>query len=299
MDYQCYPGTMAKEIQVKTALHHHGRQMPTNWDLNTYRGCSNGCTYCFAQYSHSYMESDNFFDDVFVKTNVAQALDSELSKKSWKGEPIKIGGVTDSYQPLEKKYALMPDVLKVLIRHQNPVLIATKSDLILREIDLIASLAELTDVAIATTVTAMDEQTRKKIEPAAPPSIKRFEMLKKLGEMGCETAVLCTPIIPFITDGKDNLERIFSQTKEHNVGSILAWSLHLRGSTRTKFLNFLKKSYPKLEQKIAQMYQTSNAPKSYRQDLRRTIEGLRKKYDLFETYSPRLFPAEDKQLSLF
>lgn len=96
--------------------------MPCAWDLNIYRGCEHGCRYCYALYSHDYLnDSDRrFFDRVYYKSNIAQVLEKELSAKSWKHEAVNIGGVTDSYQPLEEQLQIMPEILKVLIKHKTP-----------------------------------------------------------------------------------------------------------------------------------------------------------------------------------
>jgi len=289
---------MAREITVKKALHHHKKEMPCNYDLNTYRGCATGCTYCFAKYSHQYIDGGDFFDDICVKTNVAEALDSELSKKSWKGEPIKIGGVTDSYQPVEEQYKLMPNVLEVLIKHRNPVLIATKSNLILRDFSLIEKLAGLTEVAIASTITTVNEDVQQKIEPLASSSLDRFEMLQQFGKAGCYTTVLCTPIIPFLTDGIKNLDSLFRLTKENNINSILTWTLHLRGSTKDTFYRFLMQNYPNVFPKLKKLYISSNAVSHYKKSLNQMVLELREKYNLFDVFKPTLFPQEEKQLSL-
>jgi DNA repair photolyase len=131
------------------ALHYHDREFASNWDLNIYRGCGYRCIYCFAQYSHKYPDTgeNEFFDDIFVKTNVADALHTDFSKRSWDGDPVNICGVTDGYQPLEKEYVLMPKIIEAFIRHKNPMIITTKSTLLLRDIDLLDELNKIADVS--------------------------------------------------------------------------------------------------------------------------------------------------------
>ena len=106
-----------KEIKAKSVLHYHDKKFASNYDLNIYRGCEHKCEYCFAQYSHKYLEND-FFNDIYIKTNVAEILDKELTKKPLNHTQICICGVSDCYQPAEEKYKLMPDILKVLIKHK-------------------------------------------------------------------------------------------------------------------------------------------------------------------------------------
>jgi DNA repair photolyase len=168
---------MFEEIRVTKALNKIKATskiaLPFHWDLNIYRGCEHGCNYCYAMYSHSYLEkkvekkdeyssakenNGGFFQRICVKTNIAEALEKQLGARTWKKELINIGGVCDSYQPAEAKYGLMREVLAVMIEFQNPVTISTKSDLILRDFDLLKELSELTYVNIAVTVTTMDEK---------------------------------------------------------------------------------------------------------------------------------------------
>jgi len=139
-----------EQITCKTALNKLKRSIPYGWDLNIYRGCAHACTYCYAIYTHEYLNESNF-SKVFAKTNIAEQLDSELSKPTWKREIINIGGVTDSYQPAEAELKIMPEVLKVLIKHKTPAIISTKSDLILRDYALIDELSKITYVNIAST----------------------------------------------------------------------------------------------------------------------------------------------------
>ncbi|WP_330656079.1 SPL family radical SAM protein [Alkaliphilus flagellatus] len=120
------------EIICEVACTKLKRHMPYSWDLNIYRGCEHGCKYCYAMYSHQYLGSKDYFGNIFIKTNIVQKLEEQLSSSSWKREIINIGGVTDSYQPIEEEYKIMPKILKLLIKYKTPAIISTKSDLILR-----------------------------------------------------------------------------------------------------------------------------------------------------------------------
>ena len=108
------------EITCGSAVNKLKRKNPYGWDLNIYRGCEHGCKYCYAIYSHQYIDSDNFFDEIYVKTNVVEQLEKQLSAPSWKREVINIGGVTDSYQTAEATYKIMPDILRLLIKYKTP-----------------------------------------------------------------------------------------------------------------------------------------------------------------------------------
>ncbi len=124
-----------------------------------------------------------------------------MKKNSWKQEIINFGGVTDCYQPLEKKYELMPELLKLLIKYKTPAIISTKSVLSMRDFDLIKDLSEITYVNIAASVTTLDEDMRKGLEPFCAPTADRFEMLKAFGETSASTGLHMMPIIPYLTDG--------------------------------------------------------------------------------------------------
>ncbi|MDR1335098.1 MAG: hypothetical protein LBJ19_02395 [Holosporaceae bacterium] len=154
-----------KKITCKTALHYHDREFASNYDLNIYRRCGHRCIYCFAQYSHKYLDTDQFFDDIFVKTNVTEILHADFSKRSWNSDPVNICGVTDGYQPIEAEYCLMPKIIETFIRHKNPMIITTKSTLLLRDLDLLEKLNKIAGVSVQVSVSAMDELIREKNEP--------------------------------------------------------------------------------------------------------------------------------------
>ncbi len=124
------------------------KMTPYDYDANIYRGCSHGCVYCYAMYSHTYLEDQDFFNHIYYKENFCEILEKELSSPKWKKEIINFGSVSDSYQPAEKKLEIMRDVLKLMIKYKNPINISTKSKLILRDIDLIEELSLVAEVQI-------------------------------------------------------------------------------------------------------------------------------------------------------
>jgi DNA repair photolyase len=273
--------TKFTEIEASSALHYHSREFATNWDMNIYRGCGHRCRYCFAQYTHYYLNSDNFFDEIFVKTNISDVLEKDMSKRTWANEPVNICGVTDCYQPAEVNYQLVPKVLKRFIQHKNPIVITTKSKLIERDFELIRELHNITEVRIGISVTTVNEKLRRILEPYAAPTIDRFKALEKFAKIGCKTAVLLMPIIPYMTDFRPNLDEIFRLTKESGTKRLLAWPLHLRGNTKGMFFSFLKESYPELLPKYREMYYKSNVTKEYFKYIMDMVFELRCKYSLF------------------
>ncbi len=291
---------MVKEIIAKTILHYHKQTFATNWDANVYRGCEHNCQYCFAQYSHKYLEKD-FFNDIFVKSNANELLKKELRDKKWKGHPINVCGISDCYQPAESNYKIMPKVIKEFIANKNPLIIMTKSILILRDIDLINELNKVADVRIMISVSTLDEQKRKLIEPKTAPTIERLKMLKEFAKIGCKTSVLFMPVIPYISDDQKNMDEMFKLTKEYNLGTIDSWPLHLHGNTKGFFLSFLKKHHPKLLPKYNKLYdKKGDVSNEYLYKFQTRIQELRDKYNLHSEYEPpKPKTKNDIQLNLF
>ncbi len=286
-----------KEITCQTALNKLRRRMPYTWDLNIYRGCQHSCKYCFALYSHDYLNDSDYFNSIYIKTNIVEKLEIELKSKSWKREVVNIGGVTDSYQPLEAHYKLMPEILKLLIKYKTPAIISTKSDLILRDYDLIDELSRITYINVAATITTTDEKIRKLIEPNGCDSMKRFAMLKEFSKTNASIGLHVMPIIPYLTDGLENLESLCINAQKSNVSYLLPGTLNLRGKTHKYFFDFIKKEFPKLHQEILSIYPTGGAVKSYKDWLYKRFNPLRDKYNISRSYSK---PMKEKlQETLF
>ncbi|MDR2794180.1 MAG: radical SAM protein [Holosporaceae bacterium] len=296
MDY--HSPMSIKEIKIKTSLHYHDNEFACNWDLNVYRGCGHRCIYCFAQYSHKYLESEEFFDDIFVKTNVAEALHADFSKRSWNGSPVNICGVTDGYQPLEAQYMLMPRIIQTFIRHRNPMIITTKSTLLLRDIDLLEELNKIASVYVQASVSSMDESIRTKIEPNASPTSDRLYMLGELHKRGINTGVLMMPIIPHLTDNDENLDAIFKLAKENGTLTLHAQVLHLRGNTKKVFFDHMQIFFPELVEKIKFLYNGSYVKKEYVDMFYQKISFLRKKYNFYNKIPLHKCQKQNVQLSL-
>lgn len=283
------------EIQSKSALTKLKRKIPYSWDLNIYRGCQHACQYCYAMYSHKYLNSKDYFNDIYVKTNIVDELEKQLYKDNWKREVINIGGITDSYQPVEKKYKLMPEILKLLIKYKTPAIISTKSDLILRDFDLIDQLSRITYINIATSITTVNNITVKKIEPGASTIDKRFNVLKEFSKTNASTGLHVMPIVPFITDNEDNFNIMFSKAKDCNVDYVLCGVLYLRGATRNHFIKFIEIEYPSLINNYKELYKTGGANKEYKNKLYSMVNKIRDKYNLSNSY---MKPQKEKLESI-
>ena len=290
---------MITEIQAKKVLTYHENGFPTNWDVNPYRGCTIGCKYCFAQYSHKYLGMENFSKDILVKTNVAECLEKELGKRSWRHEQIKIGGTTDLYQHSEKKYELLPQIYDVVKRHRTPVFIQTKSILLLRDYEIIRELAKITTVDIATSISTFDESVRKVIEPGAASALERMEMLRKFSKICHSTTVGFMPVIPMLSDTDENMDTIFRLTKEFELDNIVTSFLFLRGDVKPKFFKTIQTHFPEMYSDFVKLYTGSNVNSQYMMKTNLKLHALRRKYELNGVFRPVQTSVPSLQLSLF
>ena len=272
-------------LSCKSALNKLKRKMPYEWDLNPYRGCQHGCVYCYARYSHRYLEHQDFARDIYVKDGICEALERELSSPGWKGAVVNIGGVTDAYQPLEATMALMPEILRLCIRHQNPIIISTKSSLILRDLDLLAQLAEKTYVNVAVSVSTLDEDLRKKLEPGASPSVERLDVLSAFQGTRCSRGLHLMPILPHLTDGQENLEGLMHSAAQAQVDYALCGTMYLRGATKEHFLKWLKGTWPSYYAEYVRLYYRGSLDKDYKDGLYARINRLREMYGVYGDYS--------------
>jgi DNA repair photolyase len=236
-------------------------------------------------YSHEYLQDDDFHENIYVKTNVVDKLEEELRSASWKREIVNIGGVTDSYQPCEAHFKIMPQVLKLLIKYKTPAIISTKSDLVLRDYDLIDELSRLTYINIASTITTTDESISELIEPGAVPSARRFAMLKAFRNTNASVGLHVMPIIPFVTDSFENIDSLCSSAAEANVHYMLTGTLYLRGKTRKSFFDFIQHQMPHLYNSLLTMYCKGGASKEYKDKLYAMVNALRAEYGLSGSYS--------------
>lgn len=273
------------EINCKTACNRINNSfLPYNWDLNIYRGCGHKCQYCFAIYSHKYMNSESFFDEIYVKKNIVEVFEKQISSRKWKKTVINIGGVTDSYQPAEQHYKFMPEILKLCIKYKIPINISTKSKLILRDFNLFDELSKNVPVYIACTITTLNENVRKLIEPNTATSQERFNVLKEFAKTNVSTAMHIMPIIPEITDSYHNLDLLFRTAKENNVNHAITEILNLRGETKTQFFKFIKNKFAHLHAKISSYYKGNGIYVSsiYEKHLNNMLTKITEKYPLKE-----------------
>src|SRR5215210_623836 len=174
------------ELTCRTALNRVSG-MPFRWSLNPYRGCTHSCHYCYARATHPYLglnADEDFETKIVVKTNMPEVLRQELRRRAWTGERVAIGTATDAYQPCEGRYRLTHRCLEALRDFDTPVSVVTKSTLILRDLDLLAELAQGPGATVYFTITTLHPHLWRVIEPGTPPPLKRLEVLWRLSEAG-------------------------------------------------------------------------------------------------------------------
>jgi DNA repair photolyase len=232
--------------------------------INPYRGCEHGCVYCFARPTHAYMGLSpglDFESKLFVKPDAPALLEKELSAPGYAPRIIAIGTNTDPYQPIERKYQVMRGILEVLERAGHPVGIVTKSSLILRDLDILARMAERNLVKVALSVTTLDAKLARTMEPRAATPGRRLEALRQLSAAGVPTSVMVAPIIPAINDA--DIERILDAAALAGVRGAGYVLLRLPLEVRDLFVEWLNANYPDRAGHVMKLIRDMRGGKDY------------------------------------
>ncbi|WP_416356143.1 PA0069 family radical SAM protein [Aureimonas phyllosphaerae] len=232
--------------------------------VNPYRGCEHGCVYCFARPSHAYMGLSpglDFESKLFAKPNAAELLEDELSKPGYEPRSIAIGTNTDPYQPIEKTRRIMREILEVLERANHPVGIVTKSALVTRDIDILQRMAAKGLARVAVSVTTMDRQLARLMEPRAATPTKRFDAVRQLTEAGIPTMVMTAPIIPGLTDSE--IERLLEAAAEAGAKEVGYVLLRLPLEVSPLFKDWLLRHYPNRYRHVMALLRSMRDGKDY------------------------------------
>ena len=259
-------------------------RMPFSWTINPYRGCEFGCKYCYARYTHEFMEMRDgiaFEQRIFVKQHAADLLRQELRQVKL-DESIAIGSATDPYQPAERRYEITRGILQVFAARENFSLgIISKSNLILRDLDLLKAVAEHNHFGVTLTITTLNTDLARILEPRAPRPDLRLEAVRQLHKAGLRVSVNCAPVLPGITDSIRDLEPLVRAVAEIGRIRVNAIPLYLRPCSAAVFMPFLEKEFPHLAANYRERYgKTAYLPKSYGKRISELMEKLRKKYGL-------------------
>jgi len=270
-------------------------RVPFRWTINPYRGCSHGCVYCFARNTHTYLEFDaghDFDTQIVVKVNAPELLRRELRSARWTGEHIAMGTNVDCYQRAEGRYQLMPGIITALTEAANPFSILTKGTLILRDIDLLARAAEVTEVGLNVSVGIIDKSLSRSLEPGTPAPDRRLAVCAALSERGLCCGVLMGPVVPFLSDGPEQLEAAVRKIASAGAAHVSPIVLHLRPGAREWFERWLQRSHPELTDRYRDLYRgRAYAPVAYQRQISEQVAELARKHGV-----GRASPAERRRL---
>ena len=266
-------------------------RVPFDWTINPYRGCEFGCKYCFARYTHEYMELDaaEFEKRIYVKQGAEAYLPQEIARKySYESaasggvapEHIAIGTATDPYQPAEKEYGVTRACLEELAKREGlSISITTKSNQILRDLELLKRIAEKSALFINMTVSTTRSRLARLVEPRAPQPALRLAALKELRSAGISGGVFASPLLPGITDREGDLEAVAEAAHEARAQWFTSGVLFLTPSSSKVFMPFLQEKFPRLVEKYRQWYaKNTYAPEEYRKKVAERVRRLREKY---------------------
>src|SRR6195952_2332995 len=246
-----FEGITFHEVLCKAALNKvpNASKLPFAFTVNGYRGCSHACRYCFARPTHEYLDFDSgadFDTQVVVKTNVVEVLRRELHRKSWQRETVALGTNTDPYQRAEGRYALMPGIIRALADSGTPFSILTKGTLLRRDLGLLVDAARAVDVSVAVSLAVGDPELHADVEPGTPTPRARLELIRAIRAAGLDCHVMVAPVLPMLTDSVEHLDALLGRIAAAGASSATVFGLHLRGSTRGWFMQWLARSRPEL-----------------------------------------------------
>jgi DNA repair photolyase len=285
--------------------------LPFTWTVNPYRGCEFACRYCYARYTHEFMEMReqlDFEQKIYVKQHAAALLRYELRHVK-PDEAIALGTATDPYQPAERRCQVTRGILEEFARHGELELdIVTKSNLIVRDLDLLEEVARSNQLSIHITVTTLDADLARILEPRAPRPDLRLEAVRALRQAGLRAGVSCSPVIPGITDSPSNLESVIRAAAEAGAEHVFAQPLFLKPCSAAVFLPFLDQNFPHLVENYRQRYRDrAFLPPAYARRVSELVKGLRVKYRVARTrrhgrsaYASKWpLPLFERQMNLF
>jgi DNA repair photolyase len=242
--------------------------------INPYRGCEHGCVYCFARPTHAFMGLSpglDFESKLFAKPDAARMLDRELSKPGYQPRTIAIGTNTDPYQPIEKQYRIMREILEVLEARGHPVGIVTKSALVTRDIDILSRMAERGLAKVALSVTTMDRMLARTMEPRASTPTKRLEAIRQLSDAGIPASVMVAPVIPGLNDPE--MERILDSARAAGAREAGYVILRLPLEVAPIFKDWLLRHYPDRYRHVMSLVRSMRDGKDYDSEWGKRMKG--------------------------
>ena len=240
------------EDHSRTILSHNDSpDLGFRWSANPYRGCVTSCSYCYARPTHEYLDlgaGTDFDTKIVVKHDAPELLRAAFDKPSWQGELVMFSGVTDCYQPIEAELELTKRCLEVCLEYRNPVAVISKHALIERDVDLLAELAREAGCHVSVSLTWVDAELARAIEPWAPSPERRFKVIETLAKAGVTVGVMCAPVIPGLND--DQMVRVLERAREAGATSAGWTLLRLPGAVAQVFEERVRSALPLAADKI-------------------------------------------------
>lgn len=298
-----------RTLEVRSVLNKSvsKRKLSLAYSINPYRGCEFACRYCYARYTHEFLagkepagvEEPDFRDPnlferlIFLKENAAWLLEQELRRID-PADEIALGTATDPYQPIERTACVTRSLLEVFARKSGYRLgIVTKSKLIERDIDLLAEIARRNTLVVHVTITTPDAALARILEPRAPRPDLRLQAVRHLREAGLTVGVLCSPLLPGITDTEDAIDRMAARAAEARASFFAAQPLFLKACSRTTYFEFVREHFPHLLEDYARRFQERDfAEKEYREQLEGWVAKACRRYGLRRRSSDALLTRD-------
>jgi DNA repair photolyase len=284
-----------RAIKVRSILNwsRSKRRAWTAWSVNPYRGCEFGCKYCYARYTHTFMASTMgegeyadpklFEQRIFIKQNAPWLVEQEL-RKVRAGEEIAIGTATDPYQPAERVAQVTRSILEVLARYEGlNIGIITKSDLIVRDIDLLQTIARQSKLSLHITITTPNIELARKLEPRAPRPDLRFATVRELRKAGLRAGILNCPLLPGITDNAVAMNEMARLAKAVDANFLVANTLFLKPCSKSTYMGFVREHFPDLLAFTEKRFEESEfAPKPYAKRMSELLRAVCRKHGVGE-----------------
>ena len=262
------PRSIATEVLPERArsilTRNDSPDIPFDVSINPYRGCEHGCVYCFARPAHAYVDLSpglDFETHLFYKADAARRLEEALARPAYVCKPIAIGTNTDPYQPVERTLRVMQSLLEVLSAHDHPVSITTKGALILRDLDLLASMAKRNLVHVAVSLTTLDPELKRRLEPRTASPSARLRVMQNLTDAGVPVSVMTAPIIPGLND--DELERLLDAAADAGARRADYILLRLPFEVAPLFREWLTEHYPDRAEHVMSLVRQSRGGRDY------------------------------------
>jgi DNA repair photolyase len=274
-----------RELPSRSLLNRcNSTRVPFRWTINPYRGCEFACQYCYARYTHEFLElrdPRDFEDHIYAKTWNRDAFRHDLARVPL-ADSIALGTATDPYQPAERRFGITRRILGEFARESGRrFCIATKSGLVLRDLDLLTAISRRNLLTVAMTITTLDPELARLLEPRAPRPDLRVAALAALGREGIRTGVLCCPILPYINDSADSLEAVFAAAARAGASWAGGNVLFLRSSAAAVFLPFVDRHFPELASRYRALFAREAFVRgSYPAGIRKIVDWLQVKYGL-------------------